>query len=195
MSKTTKTRDCILDAAAEILETQGLKQLNTNALAAQAGVTPPTVYRNFPHKEAVVIALAERFIEAESWWLQDTVATADENLSAQARLSALIDAYWAAAKRERGMVALRGAMRVWPELKEIEATSLDRSSDVVARVLAELFPEANQRKVKRTARYVFEQVCSTIDRCYPLGSKERSWRLSELKTMAVLYVEKALGRD
>ena len=128
MSEVPSVRDRILDAVAELLESRGLKHLNTNALAAAAGVTPPTVYRHFDNKEAAVVALADRFIGAERLWMKNASASIEASTTIEELLNTLIDAYWNAAKRQRGIVALRGAMRVWPELREVEETSLANST-------------------------------------------------------------------
>ena len=68
MNRREAVRERLLDATADILESQGIRQLNTIALATAAGVTPPTVYRHFANKEEAVAALARRFIASEQDW-------------------------------------------------------------------------------------------------------------------------------
>ena len=187
MTEKKGVRDRLLDAAAEILEHEGLKSLNTNALAAAAGVTPPTVYRHFENKEAVVIALADRFTVAETVWLESALMLADRDQSIDDLLDALIDAYWSAARREKGIVALRGAMRVWPELREVEDASLTNSTNLLTEVLRPRLRELKPDAIRRLSRQIVEIVCATIDRCYPLPPKEQGWRISELKSVVKAY--------
>lgn len=52
--------EAILEAAAQILETGGEAAFNTNAVATRAGVSIGAVYRYFPDKRAILVALAER---------------------------------------------------------------------------------------------------------------------------------------
>ena len=52
--------EAILEAAAQILEAGGEAAFNTNAVAERAGVSIGAVYRYFPDKRAILIALAER---------------------------------------------------------------------------------------------------------------------------------------
>ena len=54
------TVSAILEAAARILETEGLSGVNTNAIAARAGVSVGSLYQYFPSKEAVLSALLQR---------------------------------------------------------------------------------------------------------------------------------------
>lgn len=187
MNDKANIRDRILDAAAEILESKGLKALNTNALAAWAGVTPPTVYRYFENKESVVAALADRFIEGERDWVTLAMADVRSNSSIEEAINVLIDAYWNSAKNLTGIVALRGAMRVWPELREIEEASLSNSTRLIADFLRPHLNAAEPKKLTRIARHIVENVCATIDRCYVSKPREQRWRIEELKKSIGLY--------
>ncbi len=53
----------ILEAAAQVLETQGLAGFTTNAVAERAGVSIGSLYQYFPSKDALTLALLQR--EAE----------------------------------------------------------------------------------------------------------------------------------
>ena len=52
--------EAILEAAARILETEGLAAFNTNAIAEKAGVSIGSLYQYFPTKEAMLTALVRR---------------------------------------------------------------------------------------------------------------------------------------
>lgn len=52
--------EAILEAAAQILETGGEAAFNTNAVAERAGVSIGAVYRYFPDKRAILVALSEQ---------------------------------------------------------------------------------------------------------------------------------------
>src|SRR5215471_40454 len=55
------TREAILDAALELVGTQGLADLSMDDLAAAAGVSRATVYRLFPGKSALFSALVSAY--------------------------------------------------------------------------------------------------------------------------------------
>jgi AcrR family transcriptional regulator len=48
----------ILRAAAELLQTRGIEAVSTRAVAAAAGVQPPTIYRQFGDKDGLLDAVA-----------------------------------------------------------------------------------------------------------------------------------------
>lgn len=54
------TYDAVLEAAARILESGGLAAVNTNAIAAKAGISVGSLYQYFPSKEAVLAELLAR---------------------------------------------------------------------------------------------------------------------------------------
>lgn len=67
------TVEAILEAAAQLLERDGEAGFNTNAIAERAGVSIGTIYRYFPDKRAILVALAE-----------------EERRAHQARMSAIL---------------------------------------------------------------------------------------------------------
>jgi AcrR family transcriptional regulator len=58
-----ETIDRILDETARILELDGYGGLNTNAVAAAAGLSVGSVYQYFPNKDSIITALAARSLD------------------------------------------------------------------------------------------------------------------------------------
>ncbi|MEO1964805.1 TetR/AcrR family transcriptional regulator [Hyphomonas sp.] len=89
-ARSAATVEAILEAAAQILESEGFDGYTTNAIAKRAGVSIGSLYQYFPNKDAVTAAL----VMADAARLHDDVhaaaeATAGEDF--QAQLNALID--------------------------------------------------------------------------------------------------------
>lgn len=188
MNRARNTRELLLDAAADILETDGLAQLNTNAIAERAGVTPPTVYRNFKNKEEVMACLARRFTEAEKAWLSDARTSLEAAVSLDDLVDVVIDLYWESARQLRGIVALRSAMRVWPSLREEEEESLRSSTRTLAQLLAPHLDQLPRNQLAKVARFTVETVCSTVDRCYGAKTAEQGWKIEQLKLTVAAYL-------
>ena len=64
----------LLEAAAQLLETQGLAGFTTNAVAERAGVSIGSLYQYFPSKDALTLALLQR--EAERFHADASAALA-----------------------------------------------------------------------------------------------------------------------
>jgi len=56
-ARAAATFDAILEAAARILEKDGLDSVNTNAVAELAGVSIGSLYQYFPTKESILAEL------------------------------------------------------------------------------------------------------------------------------------------
>lgn len=63
-ARSQETVTVILEASARILEADGLRSFNTNAIAERAGVSVGSLYQYFPNKDAIVLALIGSFEEA-----------------------------------------------------------------------------------------------------------------------------------
>jgi AcrR family transcriptional regulator len=71
-ARSQETVGVILEASARILESDGLRGFNTNAIAAKAGVSIGSLYQYFPNKDSIVLALIGSFEKA----FHDTVVKA-----------------------------------------------------------------------------------------------------------------------
>jgi AcrR family transcriptional regulator len=58
--RSAQTVNAVLEAAARILETQGLAACTTNAVAERAGVSIGSLYQYFPNRDALTVALIDR---------------------------------------------------------------------------------------------------------------------------------------
>ena len=79
--------EAMLEAAARILKSGGYAALNTNKVAAVAGVSVGSVYQYFPNKQALVGALRERHIADVNRLVGGAASEAvGQNMEAAARL-------------------------------------------------------------------------------------------------------------
>ena len=62
-TKRARTRDALLDAAAELFQARGIGAVSLDEVAARAGVTKGAIYGNFAGKDELVFAVANERIE------------------------------------------------------------------------------------------------------------------------------------
>jgi AcrR family transcriptional regulator len=74
-ARSQETVGVILEASARILESEGLRGFNTNAIAAKAGVSIGSLYQYFPNKDSIVLALIGSYENA----FHDTVVKAAQD--------------------------------------------------------------------------------------------------------------------
>ncbi|MDE1182520.1 TetR/AcrR family transcriptional regulator [Paraburkholderia sp.] len=86
--RSAATVDAIVEAAARILEADGLAGYTTNAIAARAGVSIGSLYQYFPNRDALTAALIER----ETGALLAQADLAAQSIRCADALALLIDA-------------------------------------------------------------------------------------------------------
>jgi len=73
-ARSQATVDFLLEAATRVFKREGFAA-TTNRIAAAAGVGIGTLYEYFPHKQALLLALAERHVELAETEIQAACAT------------------------------------------------------------------------------------------------------------------------
>jgi AcrR family transcriptional regulator len=187
------TFDALLDATAHLLAERGLGAVNTNAVARQAGVTPPTLYRYFRDKEALLSALAERFLGAEESWLEGLEALGDPTRPLPEAAATLLRSYAEASDAFPAIVPLRAAMRALPHLAPLEEQALATSSARLAKALRARLEAVPPTRIETVARTVVEAVSHGIDQSRELPEAARRRRRDELGRMVVAYLTSLEG--
>ncbi len=85
-----QTRAALLDAAERLWAERGIRGASLDEIAARAGLTKGAVYSNFASKAELVLALLERYTQAELGFggcpgLRDTTRAADERFAEAGR--------------------------------------------------------------------------------------------------------------
>lgn len=96
------TLDAVFEATIQLLVADGLHNLTTTRVARRAGVSVGTMYQYYPHKQALLYALNERYLVALSEKIEAT-CHAQHGAPIESMVEALIDTYWRA-KTERADV-------------------------------------------------------------------------------------------
>ncbi|MAU19579.1 MAG: TetR family transcriptional regulator [Martelella sp.] len=96
------TLDAVYEASIQLLVGGGVARLTTTRVAERAGVSVGTMYQYFPHKQALIYALNERYLEALAIRLE-AVCESHHGSSLGDMCEALIETYFQA-KTERADV-------------------------------------------------------------------------------------------
>jgi AcrR family transcriptional regulator len=183
----------VLEVSAELLEEVGLDGFNTNLLAQRAGVGTRAIYRYFPNKFAIILALAERFRDLEREWVGDLRALAGPPDWREAVRQA-ISGYFLAASQRRGYAALRAASQAVPQIKELDdelSAELARDLAKGLRDLGVTIPASHLAALSRT---IIETANRILDVALQCEAQEARLLVRELQRMIVSllasYLEK-----
>jgi AcrR family transcriptional regulator len=101
-ARAAATLEAIFEATIQLLLSGGMHRLTTTRVAERAGVSVGTMYQYFPHKQALIHALNERYLDILAGKIEAT-CKAHHGAPAGQMVEALIDTYWRA-KTERADV-------------------------------------------------------------------------------------------
>lgn len=139
-------REAILASALELFRTRGFHAVGIDEIGAAAGISGPGVYRHFPSKDSLLIALFDGISER---LLDRARAIARASLPPQEALERLIALHVAFAADERALIALW--VQDWRSLPAADRHRIRRyQAEYVgewAATLARLRPELSESEV------------------------------------------------
>jgi TetR/AcrR family transcriptional regulator, ethionamide resistance regulator len=128
----------ILETAERLLEERPLSEISVDDLAKGAGISRPTFYFYFPSKDAVVLTIIDRLVEAATGSREEALATLAEG-DPRAGLRQGIEDLYAAFRSRRAVVLAASELRTTnSEARELWAEVMEGwVTDVTAVIEAE----------------------------------------------------------
>lgn len=181
------TMEAIFEATIQVLLAEGAHRLTTTRVAARAGVSVGTLYQYFPHKQALLYALNERYLDALAVRIEET-CRARQGASVAAMVEALVTTYWRA-KTERADVT-RALYRSVAELdtEDLVADFARRADAATAAMFGSACDAcfADLAAVNLTlVTAIFGTVRNVFERDLPAAEADRVYR--QLIVMATAY--------
>ncbi len=181
--------EVILNAAAQLLDEVGLERFNTNLLAEQANVRVRTVYRYFPNKYAVLLALAQRMTqEWDDWMDREFVKLADPKQDWETEQRRITPSLLKKIAERPGELTLFKSMGMIPGLLELDRLFFERwtlKMSVAFKQRGVMLPSAQIRNVCRVSLI---STTAGVDQYFRLEKAERPHFLSELINMQIAYL-------
>ena len=92
--RSKQTVEYILEASISILETDGMKGFNTNAIAKKAGVSIGSLYQYFPSKDAIMNELIQRFFKDQDEKIYQYILNLDPSYQIGDVIDTFIDRWY-----------------------------------------------------------------------------------------------------
>lgn len=175
----------ILDAATTVFADVGLERGTTNAIAAEAGISPGSLYQYFADKQAIATALWQRYADR----LQAAHAPAPEFDPMTASLAELtdrlIDPAFALKVRHRDFAKLL-AHADGPGLERIQQTNTEFEQRI-QQILRRRNPDLPSATVANCTAMVFAIFHSAVSTAEPITG-DTDTDLAELKAATLAYL-------
>jgi AcrR family transcriptional regulator len=175
----------MLDAAEELLVAEGPGALTTTRVAAAAGVSVGSLYQYLPDKDAIVEALANRYL-AEFEALMEELA---ERAPFDDPVGQLVDAFARRYRERPGYRALWFGREMTPALHAADRDNKAALADGLVRVLEALGVEGALRPAARTGVLVADAL---LQEAFRTDSPEL---IEEAKRILRLYLDDVIARN
>lgn len=190
-ARSTATLDAIFEATIQVLLADGMRALTTTRVAERAGVSVGTMYQYFPHKQSLIYALNERYLEVLADKVEAT-CRAQAGRPVAEMLAALIETYWRA-KTERAEVT-RALYRSVVEMdNEALVEAFARRVDAVTTTMLESAPDAIFGDLPMVNLTLVTVIFGTIRNAFERNLSQQAIDALEVELLAMCraYVELA----
>jgi AcrR family transcriptional regulator len=164
--RAVETYERILDVAARLLAGIGIERISTNLIAAEAGIKIPTLYRYFPNKYAVLMALGTRLMERQNAiieeWLARSAASPEPDALIE-DIAFLLDRTIDVTMAEPGALATTLALRAVPRLQDLRLSSHRLVSDLIADHVAARLPGTPREEIWPRVRLSVELSYAAVE--------------------------------
>lgn len=143
-----ETYERVLDVAARLLEEEGVERISTNLIAEKAEITPPTLYRYFPNKYAVLRALGDRLMQEQNAIFESFLADAGDSTETQmSRTYELLIETLRVTEQHPGGLSIMRALRAVPTLQQVRLASHHEVTDAWVERSGALLPNISKSEL------------------------------------------------
>jgi len=188
--------DTILATAAVLLDEVGVEGFNTNLLAERAGVRVRTVYRYYPNKYAVIMALTKSLaVQWDNWMQRRYAALADPKSDWKTAMRISRDEWIVNARQVPGSLSVLQAMYATPELREFHFQIFENMSRQTARALRKRGVKLSPTKLLAIGRVIVTAINGGVDVLLQISGKEAKAFIAEMDEFQEAYLEQYLGKS
>ena len=191
-ARSTATLDAIFEATIQVLLADGMRALTTTRVAERAGVSVGTMYQYFPHKQSLIYALNERYLEVLAEKIEAS-CRAHTGRPIGEMLEDLIETYWRA-KTERADVT-RALYRSVVEMdNEALVDAFAKRVDVATTAMLESAPDAKFRDVHAVNLALVTVIFGTIRNAFERNLSQQAIDALQVELLAMCRAYVALAR-
>lgn len=173
----------IIDVTSELLEKEGLDDLNTIVIAKEVGISIGSLYHYFPNKYAILYAMGLSWLESIEGVLNEVQEWPLESLELTTLIDQLLSINLKTYKKQKAILTLVQAMFSVKELRELDQKHDDLVISKMAIVFKRIGIDHHIRERERLARLYLEVTHSTFLVVVNQNEQRAKRTLSDLKLM------------
>jgi AcrR family transcriptional regulator len=133
--RSRQRREQILQVTAKLLDRVGFDDLTTTLVAREMGISVGSLYHYFPHKQAILHAMGENWLQEYSQALTRMQTAELESMDMAQFVSLAVSELLGVYRRQLGILPLVQAMYAVPELRDLDA----EHDELVIREMSAIF--------------------------------------------------------
>jgi AcrR family transcriptional regulator len=180
-----KTVERILASTAQLLDEIGFDDLTTNVIAERADVNVASLYKYFPNKYSVLVALAEQLRDEQLELLAERLQPRGDW---RGELEALLDSYLELFLSRPGFAELSAVLSSSPPLRGIDEASLAAEARVIADRVVDYGIKGTRADREAIARVMLEAARGVLPLVRRAAPARRKRLMRELRRMLEVYL-------
>lgn len=181
-----QTVQLVLDSAAALIAEEGLGALNTNAVAARAGISIAALYRYFNGRLSILAQLAIGIETERDDLIAMGLASFSETPDWRTWVDELVHRLADFRVEHAAGAELRTAMTVIPELRELQREYDDRRVQVLTEAFLRRSPNLDPDAARTVATVALVTNPPVLDRACRDGSVDRSIVAAQVTMLTAL---------
>lgn len=192
-ARSTSTIDAIFEATIQVLIAEGTHRLTTTRVAERAGVSVGTMYQYFPHKQSLLYALNERYLDRLAERVEMTCRKQHGRPTGE-MVEALIAAYWEAKTERRDVTRALYSSAVELD-NEALIDAFARRMDAATRAMLLSAPNARYANIDLVNLTFLSVIFGTVRNVFErnLPSADQNAIRDEMRRMCLAYLAMAGG--
>jgi AcrR family transcriptional regulator len=182
----------ILKSAEALFAEVGFDNATTNAVAARAGVSIGSLYQFFESKDAILEAVASRYLDQSRKMLQQQLATVTSDDDIETFTGSLLELLIKLQEARPYYLQCLGWTRPSPILNKRVDELFEFYSTHVADALGRIGSEADQKLLALRARICIQTVGVLLPLALYARGKDRIRNTKEIQTLIVNYLKPTL---
>ena len=183
----------ILQAASDLIVTEGYEGLSTSAIAERAGISVGSLYQFFANKEAVLQALAQRYLEKVTL-LNETVFTPDAiYVPVDVLFGRTVDGLVDFLARNQGFHQLFSNPWISPELQAVSEAATAQMTLEVKKIFLGKAPHLGDEVAQAASEVLIHMVSGVLSAVETAVPPQRDLIIAEFKRMGIAYLNAVIS--
>jgi AcrR family transcriptional regulator len=182
----------ILRSAEALFAEVGFENTTTNAIAARAGVSIGSLYQFFSSKDAILGAMANRYLSQTQSVLNKSLLELPSEVDFSELVTNLLETLVKLQEQRPYFLQALGQSRLSPSVNESVGALYDELTDRVLELFQRGMTEPDARLLRLRARICVETFSGILPLALRTRGRERTRVLAEVRDMLVRYLEPSL---